>query len=140
MIEPGPKTVSCRSCDRAGSRPASRLEGSYSHRTTSRKLQNARGSVVAEPVRSIWLPLKKSLKIWTGGRHGAYRRGSPRNSASWKTNASSTKRWTKKPGKQKRKGQQAILRDSFEELSADGDVAIEDYWRKNLLPHGIEPA
>ncbi len=39
--------------------------------------------------------------------------------------------------KTKKKGQQAILRDSFEELSENGDVAIEDYWQK-ISYHGID--
>ncbi len=37
----------------------------------------------------------------------------------------------------RKKGQQAILREAFDELSGKGDVAIEEYWQKVSF-HGID--
>jgi hypothetical protein len=39
--------------------------------------------------------------------------------------------------KTRKKGQQAVLREAFDELSEKGDFAIEEYWAR-VSPQGID--
>jgi hypothetical protein len=132
IIEPGPKTVSCRSCNKR--LDAARLKILFSS-DDLREAQNARGSVVAGLAgdTAAFEEAAKNMDRDVMEHIG----GEVQNQRFIEDKRLVNEKMEEEARKTKKKGQQAVLRDAFEELSESGDVAIEDYWQK-VSYHGID--
>jgi|GEM_PF-1621404 len=132
IIEPGPKTVSCRSCNKR--LDAGRLKILFSS-DDFKETQNARGSIVAglagdmAAFEEASKNLDRDVMVRIGDDVQEQRFMDDKRLVNEKMDEAARKT--------KKKGQQAILRDSFEELSENGDVGIEEYWQKVSF-HGFD--
>lgn len=133
IIEPGPRTVSCRSCNRRYE--AARLRVFFAS-DDFKEAQDARASVVA----GISGDSGAYDVLATGGalsRDVMERLGSEVYEKQFLEDKRKVDEIMKKEAHQTRKmGQQSMLKEAFEELSRNGDVSIEDYWEKVSF-HGI---
>jgi hypothetical protein len=125
IIEPGHKTVSCRSCNKR--LDAARLKVFFAS-DDLKEAQMARGSVVAG----------------ISGDPAAFEEAAPRMNRDvmerigediqqqrfMEDKRKVNEKMDEEARKTKKKGQQAILRDTFDELAENGDVEVEEYWRK----------
>jgi len=125
IMEPGHKTVSCRSCNKR--LDAARLKVFFAS-DDFREAQTARASVIAS----------------LAGDSAAFEEAAPRlgrdvmerigHEIQEKHFTEARRRVNEKMDEEARqtrkKGQQAVLRDAFDELSEKGDVAIDEYWQK----------
>jgi len=125
IMEPGHKSVSCRSCNKKFE--AARLKVLFAS-DDFKEAQTARGSVVArmsgdeaafeEAARNMDRDVME--RIGEDIQEQRYLEDQKKVNEKMAVEARKTKT----------KGQQAILRDTFEELAENGDVDIEEYWRK----------
>lgn len=126
IVEPGPKTVSCRKCNK-------RLEAAklkvYFATDDFKAAQDARASIVADRMgdKEIFRQISGSLDADVKPDAGKHDRDKMLVDAKMKDEADRTRK----------KGQQAILKDTFEELSESGEVEVEEYWKKVSF-HGID--
>ncbi len=132
IMEPGHRTVSCRNCNKR--LDAARLKVFFAS-DDFKEAQTARASVVAG----------------LSGDSAAFEEAAPslgRDVMERISEDIQEKRFMEdkrrvnekieeEARKTRKKGQQAILRETFEELSQRGDVAIEEYWAK-VSTQGID--
>jgi len=125
IMEPGHRTVTCRSCNKR--LEAARLKVFFAS-DDFKEAQAARGSVVAgisgdsaafeEAARHLNKDVME--RIGEDVQEQRYQEDKRRVNEKMEEAALKTKK----------KGQQAILRETFEELAEKGDVEVEEYWRK----------
>lgn len=131
VIEPGPKTVSCRNCNKR--LDASRLNVFFSS-DGLREAQNARGSIIAsmagdsEAFEEAAKSLGRDVMEHIGEGIQEQRFMEDKRKVNEKMNEEARKT--------KKKGQQAILIEAFDKLSENGDVSIETY-REKVSCQGI---
>lgn len=122
IIEPGTKIVSCRSCNK-------RLESSslkiFFKSDDFKEAQTARGSIMA----SISGDSKSFEAMATDADRNVMQRIGEEDRF-LEDKARVEEMMKKEAAQTRKKGQQAILRDTFEELSENGDVSVETYWEK----------
>lgn len=125
IIEPGHKTVSCRSCNKR--LDAARLKVFFAS-DDFKEAQIARGSVVAG-ISGDSAAFEEAAQHM--GRDVMERIGEDVQEQRYLDDKRKVnEKMEDEARKTKKKGRQAILRDSFEELAEKGDVDIEEYWRK----------
>jgi hypothetical protein len=133
IIEMGPKTVSCRKCNKR--LETSKLRIMFSSDEFNEAL-NARGSILAGIAgdREAFDKLGelKSLDSDAIKNIG----NNILNERFLEDRQKVDEMMKKEAGQTRKKGQQAILTDTFNELSEKGDVPIEEYWDK-VSYHGI---
>jgi len=125
IMEPGPKTVSCRSCNKR--LDATSLKVFFSS-DDLKEAQMARASVVASLSGDSagFEEAAKSLGRDVMGRIGEDIQEQRYQEDKRQVN----ERMEADARKTKTKGQQAILVDAFDELASKGDFSIEEYWEK----------
>lgn len=125
IMEPGHKTVSCRSCNKR--LEASRLKVFFAS-DDFKEAQAARGSVVAG-ISGDTAAFEEALPGI--GRDVMERIGEDVQEQRYMEDKRKVnEKMDEEARKTKKKGQQAILRDTFEELAENGDIDIEEYWKK----------
>lgn len=126
IVEPGPKTISCRKCNK-------RLEAAklkvFFATDDFKAAQDARASIVAERMgdADTFKEIAGTLDVDMSVEAGKRDRDKMLVDAKMKEEAEKTRR----------KGQQATLKDTFEELAEAGEVSVEAYWTKVSF-HGID--
>lgn len=125
IMEPGPKTVSCRSCNKR--LDATRLKIFFTS-DDLKEAQTARASVIAslsgdsasfeEAARSLGGDVMK--RIGEDVQEQRYMEDKRKVNERMDIEAKKTKT----------KGQQAILVEAFDELAIKGDFTVEEYWAK----------
>jgi hypothetical protein len=125
IMEPGHRTVSCRSCNKR--LDAARLKVFFAS-DDFKEAQTARASVVAglsgdsaafeEVVPRLGRDVMERIGHEIQEKH--FMDDKRRVNEKMEEEARQTRK----------KGQQAILREAFDELSEKGDVDIEEYWQK----------
>ena len=130
IIEPGPRMVSCRNCNKR--LEAAKLKAFFTS-DSFKEVQAARASMVAglsgdagrldETIASRDMMERMGESI----HEGRFTEDKRRVNEIMEEEARRTRK----------KGQQAILMETFEELSEKGDFAIEEYWAKVSF-HGID--
>ncbi|AFD01009.1 hypothetical protein Mtc_2274 [Methanocella conradii HZ254] len=132
IIEPGPRIVSCRNCNKR--LEAARLKVFFSS-DNFQEVQAARASVVAGLSGDSAGFEEAAPRL---GRDVMERIGERLQERRFIEDKRRVNEKMEEEARQTRKkGQQAILREAFEELSEKGDVAIEEYWAKVSF-HGID--
>jgi hypothetical protein len=130
--EPGHKTVSCRSCNKK--LEAARLKVFFAS-DDFKEAQTARASVVAslsgdsEAFEAAAPLLGRDVMERIGDDLQEQRFLEDRKNVN--------ERMDEAARKTRKKGLQAILRDTFDELAEKGDVDIDAYWQKVSF-HGID--
>ncbi len=125
LVEPGHKTVSCRSCNKR--LEASRLKVFFAS-DDFREAQTARASMVAglsgdQAAFEAAAPFLKRDVMERIGEDIQEKRF-------MEDKAEVNRIMGDEARKTRKKGQQAVLRDTFDDLAAEGDVEIEKYWQK----------
>lgn len=125
IMEPGHKTVTCRSCNKR--LEAARLK--VFHATDDfKEAQAARGSVVAG-ISGDTAAFEEAARHM--GRDIMERIGDDVQEQRYMEDKRKVnEKMDEEARKTKKKGQQAILKDTFEELAGKGDIDIEEYWKK----------
>jgi hypothetical protein len=125
IIQPGTKTISCRSCNKRLEAASLKILFSSDDFTEA---QNARGSIVAglSGDASAFEEAAKNMNRDVMERIGE----DVQNERFTEDKRRVNEKMEEEARKTKKKGQQAVLRDAFDDLSEKGDVAIEDYWQK----------
>jgi hypothetical protein len=125
IIETGPKTVSCRSCNKR--LDAASLKVFFSS-DDFKEAQMARASVVASLSGDSAAFEEAAQNL---GRDVMERIGEDVQEQRYMDDKRKVnERMEADAKKTKTKGQQAILVEAFDELSAKGDFSIEEYWAK----------
>ncbi len=125
IMEPGHKTVSCRSCNKRIE--AARLKIFFAS-DDFKEAQAARGSVVAG-ISGDTAAFEEAVRHM--GRDVMERIGEDVQEQRYLEDEQKVnEKMDEEARRTKKKGQQAILRDTFEELAEKGDVDIEEYWVK----------
>jgi DNA replicative helicase MCM subunit Mcm2 (Cdc46/Mcm family) len=125
IIEPGHKTVSCRSCNKR--LDAARLKV-FLATDDFKEAQTARGSMVAK-ISGDTAAFEEAVSRMD--RDVMERIGEDIQEQRYMEDKRKVnEKMDEEARKTKKKGQQAILRDTFEELAEKGDIDIEEYWRK----------
>ena len=131
IIEPGPKTVTCRNCNKR--LDAAGLKIMFAS-DDFKEAQQARGSIMAslagdaEAFDEAAGNLDRDVmeRISTDVEEQRFLEDKRKVNERMEADAKKTKS----------KGQQAILMDAFDELAAGGEFSVEDYWQK-VMNHGI---
>lgn len=132
IMEPGHKSVSCRSCNKR--LEATRLKVFFES-DDFREAQAARGSMVAR-ISGDEDAFREALPGM--GRDVMERIGEDLQEQRYlEDKRRVNEKMDEEARRTKKKGQQAILRDAFEELAGAGDVDIEAYWGK-VSPQGVD--
>lgn len=132
IIEPGHKTVSCRSCNKR--LDATRLKIFFAS-DDFKEAQTARASVVASLSGDSAAFEEAAQHL---GKDVMERIGDDVQEKQFiEDKRRVNEKMEEEARKTKKKGQQAILRDAFDELSERGDLSIDEYWQKVSF-HGID--
>ena len=134
IIEPGPKTVSCRSCNKR--LEASRLKILFSS-DDFKETQNARGSIVAglSGDSAAFEEVAKNLDRDVMERIGE----EVQEQRFMEDKRMVNEKMDEEARKTKKKGQQAILRDSFERAFGERGRCHRRLLAKSLLPRHRPP-
>lgn len=125
IMEPGHKTVSCRSCNKR--LDAARLKVFFAS-DDFKEAQTARASVVASLAGDSAAFEEAAPHL---GRDVMERIGEDIQEQRFMEDKRKVNEKMEDEARQTRKkGQQAILREAFDELSERGDVDVEEYWVK----------
>lgn len=119
IIEPGPKTVSCRNCNRRHEAAKLRV---FLATDDFRQAQAARGSINAHVCGD------PAFDIDVKGMADADASPLLDRQRFLKDKACVDEKMREEARQVRQKGQTAILIDAFDELAAAGDVDIEEYW------------
>ena len=131
IMEDGHRTVSCRSCNKRIE--AARLKVFFAS-DDFREAQAARGSVVAGLAGDAAAFEEAAKRM---GRDAVEHIGEEVRDRRFLEDRRLVKEKMEEEARMtKKKGQQTVLTEAFEELAGKGDVAIEDYWQK-VSYHGI---
>lgn len=125
IIETGPKTVSCRSCNKR--LDASKLKVFFSS-DDFKEAQTARASVIASLSGDAAAFEEAAQSL---GRDVMERIGEDVQEQRYMDDKRKVnERMESEAKKTKTKGQQAILVEAFDELASKGDFSVEEYWAK----------